>query len=93
MAGNAYFEATPAVIRRLDRKANQESWLVYYGDIHAGTMALCSGNPITTDPWAWSCGLYPGSRSGECTSGTAATFAESPQGLWGGMADLPRKAR
>jgi hypothetical protein len=36
-----------------------------------------SGNPHGTDPWERSCGLYPGSRSGEIQSGTAATFDEA----------------
>jgi hypothetical protein len=25
----------------------------------------------------WNCGFYPGSHPGECTSGTAATFAQA----------------
>jgi hypothetical protein len=48
--------------------------LIYYGDVHAGTIALRSGNPVESDPWQWRCGFYPGSNPGDCTSGTAATF-------------------
>jgi hypothetical protein len=33
--------------------------------------------PADTDPWAWSCGFYPGSHPRECTSGTAASFDEA----------------
>jgi hypothetical protein len=32
------------------------------------------GNPITSHPWEWTCGFYPGSRPGEHRYGTAATF-------------------
>ncbi|MCP2214234.1 hypothetical protein AB7M42_008787 [Bradyrhizobium diazoefficiens] len=60
--------------RRRDRDAHQESWLIYYGDVHVGTISLRSGNPAETDPWQWRCGFYPGSRPGECTSGTSASF-------------------
>jgi hypothetical protein len=27
--------------------------------------------------WEWRCGFYSGSRPGECSSGTAATFQEA----------------
>jgi hypothetical protein len=68
----------PALIRRRDRNANQETWLIFYdGDIRAGTIALRSGNPTTTDSWSWSVGFYPGSDPAECSSGTAATFWEA----------------
>lgn len=49
-------------------------WSIYYGDVNVGTIGLRSGNPVSTDPWCWRCGFYPGSNPGECTSGTAATF-------------------
>jgi hypothetical protein len=49
----------------------------YFGDIHAGTIALRSGNPTTTASWEWRCGFYPGSEPGDATSGTAATFWEA----------------
>jgi len=67
----------PALTRRRDRQASQETWLIYFGDIHAGTIALRSGNPTTTDTWSWYCGIYPGSRPGDGSSGTAATFWEA----------------
>ena len=67
----------PALTRRRDREANQETWLIYWGDIHAGTISLRSGNPTTTAPWEWRCGFYPGSDPGDCTSGTAGTFREA----------------
>jgi hypothetical protein len=43
----------------------QDCWHIYYGDVHAGTIAMRSGNPHDTDLWEWSCGFYPGSRRGE----------------------------
>ena len=66
-----------ALTRRRDRKTSQEAWLIYYGDVHVGTIGLRSGNPTTTDPWSWHCGFYPGSNPGEGTSGTAASFWEA----------------
>src|SRR5260370_35366577 len=44
---------------------------------HVGSIAIRSGNPESTDPWQWHCGFYPGSRPGECTSGTAVTFGQA----------------
>jgi hypothetical protein len=67
----------PALTRRRDADARQERWLIVYGDVHAGTIAIRTGNPNTTDAWGWRCGFYPGSNPGECTSGTAATFDEA----------------
>src|SRR6267378_1448855 len=51
-----------------------DCWHVYYGDVHAGTIARRVGNPHDTDPWEWSCGFYPGSHPGEHQS---ATFEEA----------------
>jgi hypothetical protein len=45
--------------------------------VRVGTIAIRSRNPADTDPWAWSCGFYPGSHPRECTSGTAASFDEA----------------
>jgi hypothetical protein len=67
----------PALTRRRDPDARQESWLVYYGDVHVGSIGLRSGNPSDTDQWQWRCGFYPGSEPGDCTSGTAATFGQA----------------
>lgn len=67
----------PTLTRRRDPNAAQESWLIYNGDIHVGTIGLRSGNPVESDAWQWRCGFYPGSRPGECTTGTAATFDQA----------------
>jgi hypothetical protein len=45
--------------------------------VHAGTIAIRSGNPHDEDPWEWHCGFYPGSHPGEHQSGTAATFDQA----------------
>jgi hypothetical protein len=52
----------------------QDCWHVYYGDVHAGTIAIRVGCPHDEDPWEWSCGFYPGSRPGEIQAGTAESF-------------------
>ena len=54
-----------------------DCWHVYYGDVQAGTIAIRVGNPKDTDPWAWSCGFYPGCNPGEHTNGTAPTFEDA----------------
>jgi hypothetical protein len=64
----------PYLTRRRDRDVRQESWRIYYGDVPVGSIGLRAGNPTESDPSQWRCGFYPGSRPGECTSGTAATF-------------------
>jgi hypothetical protein len=45
--------------------------------VRVGTIAIRSGNPADIDPWAWSCGFYPGSHPREYTSGTAAAFDQA----------------
>jgi hypothetical protein len=39
-----------------------------------GTIAKRIGIPRDQHLWGWSCGFYPGSHPGECTTCTAATF-------------------
>jgi hypothetical protein len=67
----------PELTRRRSADHRHKCWHVYYGDIHAGTIAERVGNPHDTDRWEWSCGFYPGSHPGECTNGTAATLDEA----------------
>jgi hypothetical protein len=67
----------PSLTRRRSTDAREESWHVYYGDVHAGTIAIRIGIPHDEDPWGWSCGFYPGSHPGECTNGVAATFDQA----------------
>lgn len=64
----------PELTRRRSPDAREECWQVYYGEVHAGTIAIRTGIPHDGDPWQWGCGFYPGSKPGECTSGIAASF-------------------
>src|ERR1700682_1839372 len=54
----------PALTRRRSTDAREECWHIYYGDVHAGTIAIRTGIPHDEDPWGWSCGFYPGSHPG-----------------------------
>jgi hypothetical protein len=67
----------PALTRRRSPDAREECWHIYYGDVHAGTIAIRTGSPHDEDAWGWNCGFYPGSHPGECTNGTAATFDQA----------------
>jgi hypothetical protein len=67
----------PALTRRRSTDAREECWHIYYGDVHAGTIAIRSGIPYDEDPWEWSCGFYPGSHPGEHQSGIGATLEEA----------------
>ena len=40
-------------------------------------ISQCVGNPGAAAKWQWCCGFYPGSRPGECTNCTAATFQDA----------------
>jgi hypothetical protein len=68
--------AMPALTRRRSDDRH-ECWQIYYGDVHAETIAMRVGNPSDTDPWEWICGFYPGSHPGEIQSGTSATFDDA----------------
>jgi hypothetical protein len=67
----------PALARRRYPERHECWWHVYYGDIHAGTIALRVGIPHDEDPCGWSCSFYPGSHLGECTNGSAPTFDDA----------------
>jgi hypothetical protein len=60
--------------RRRDLNSREEAWLIFYGDVHVGTIGRRSGNPTGTDSWDWRCGFYPGSNTGDEGHGTAADF-------------------
>ena len=66
-----------ALPRRRDPTVPQECWRIYYGDVLAGSIVQCVGDPGAAPRWQWHCGFYPSSRPGECTSGTAAHFDEA----------------
>jgi len=52
----------------------RDSWLIYFGDVHVGTIARRIGQPYDQEAWQWLCGFYPGSDPDEQRSGTAAAF-------------------
>jgi hypothetical protein len=60
--------------RRRDPDSHEEAWLIFYGDVHVGTISMRSGNPTGGDQWSWHCGFYPGNNPGEATNGTATNF-------------------
>jgi hypothetical protein len=64
----------PALTRRRDPDANQETWLIHYDDIRVGSIAMRTGVPIDKDQWGWNVGFYPASDRGLRASGTAKTF-------------------
>jgi hypothetical protein len=43
----------PELTRRRYPEARDECWHVYFGDVHAGTLAIRTGNPHDTDSWEW----------------------------------------
>jgi hypothetical protein len=65
--------APPALTRRRYPE-RPDCWHIYYGDIHAGTIARRVGVPVDVDQWGWILGFYPGTGADEYRDGTAATF-------------------
>jgi hypothetical protein len=64
----------PALIRRRDPAAHDETWLIHYDDVHVGTIAMRTGVPTNVDQWGWTIGFYPASHCGLRASGTARSF-------------------
>jgi hypothetical protein len=79
----------PELTRRRSAEHRHECWHVYYGDVHAGTIAIRAGIPFDEDPWGWACGFYPGSHPGECTNGAAATFDQARADFEGRVVRIP----
>jgi hypothetical protein len=67
----------PELTRRRDPDAQQETWLIHYGDVRVGMIAERVGNPDHTPGWQWSCGFYPRSNLAERTSGLAESFDQA----------------
>lgn len=63
--------------RRRSKDAPHESWQIFYGDVHVGTIGLRPGVPVDVDQWGWACGFYPGCDPGEHVSGATATFDQA----------------
>ena len=66
----------PALTRRRDPDAQQETWQIYYGDVHVGTISEGAGKPTGTPSWQWVCGFYPGNPA-EHARGSAKTFDQA----------------
>lgn len=82
----------PTITRRRDPDARQETekWLIFYGDVQAGSIMRAVGNPGAAPLWQWHCGFYPGSKPGECSMGTAPTFDQARtafEAAWRGHAE------
>jgi hypothetical protein len=86
----------PALTRRRSDNPHQETWLVYLGDVHVGTIGERAGVPVGVDQWAWSCGFYPGLHPRQHRNGTAASFDEARAGFeadWSSLLpEIPRGA-
>ena len=54
----------PALPRRPDPDANDETWLIHYGDIHVGAIGMRTGVPTNVDQWSWAIGFHPASHRG-----------------------------
>ena len=67
----------PALTRRRDPDAQQETWLIYYGDVQVGTISERTGNPTGTPRWQWACGFYPGSHPSEHARGIVDIFDQA----------------
>jgi hypothetical protein len=77
----------PELTRRLDPNC-RESWLVYYGDVHVGTIARAVVTSNAMTQWKWSCEFYP-RPSDHCD-----TFAEARAAFKAAWQDfLPRCTR
>jgi len=66
----------PALTRRRDPDAQQETWQIYYGDVRVGTISEETGKPTGTPSWQWVCGFYPGNPA-EHARGSAKTFDQA----------------
>jgi hypothetical protein len=49
----------PALTRRRDRDRHEESWLIYFGDVHVGTIAIRAGIPHDRPPWGLAVRILP----------------------------------
>jgi hypothetical protein len=63
----------PDLTRRPDPH-RADCWLIYFGDVHVGTVARAVGTLNATEEWRWQCGFYPGCNAGEHRVGSAPSF-------------------
>ena len=70
---------TPLARRRDPHRS--DCWLIYFGDVHVGSIGRAVGAPGAAQRWVWSCGCYPGCEPGEQSGGTADTFDHARAGF------------
>ena len=66
---------TPLTRRRDPHRS--DCWLIYFGDVHVGSVGRAVGTPGAAERWVWFCGFYPGSNPGEQANGTAANLDQA----------------
>jgi hypothetical protein len=66
-----------ALARRRDRDRAEETWRIFYGDVHAGTTDRAIGNPGAAERWNSYCGFYHGSNPGEQSYGSEDSFEKA----------------
>ena len=64
----------PALTRLRNPDALQETWLIYYSDMQAGTIRRSVGNPNAAPQWAMVLQLLSGICAWGMQEGTEATF-------------------
>lgn len=72
--GQAQKVSRAALTRRRDPDASHEAWLIHYGDVLVGTVAVRTGVPSEADQWSWRVGFHPASGRGLRASGIAKSF-------------------
>jgi hypothetical protein len=68
----------PELTRRRSTDAPEECWHVYYGDVHAGTIAIRSGSPYDEDPWEWTCSAIGPRANMKCGQLAKSCHRKSP---------------
>jgi hypothetical protein len=80
----------PALSRRRSDNPHHETWHVYFGDVHVGTIGERAGVPVDVDQWSWSCGFYHCIRTRRASRrNRAGTF----RAAWGVVAAREAKSR
>jgi len=64
----------PNLSRRPGHDPHRETWLIFYGDVHVGTIGERAGVPVNVNKWGWSVGFYPGCGPGEHIVGSSVDF-------------------
>jgi hypothetical protein len=76
----------PALTRRRSPDAQQETWLVYYGDVHVGrSLSALACLLVPTNGAGRALGFYPASHRGVRARGTAKSFdaaRATPETAW-----------